>query len=319
MTNEHDIDIPDFDFPPIEVSEDQEQEAQNEEVVETQEPEQEPTESDPRALAFFEQIKERGYVDESVEFKGTWEELDQYFDSLPQQVLNSVVNSYPDESKVIMKFLATAGQNVTVDEIKNFFNSYFEETSVPNLETNDSAREFLAEHYRTLGMREKAISVALDQLEEDEELLEEAKKVFGEKESKTEKIIEQKKQQNEEIIAKSKERARLLQEELRATGWKNEKVQRVSTLLSNQNLNQRLTEIFSDPKSTIQLVDFLDLYNSKDKQFDLTSYKNQVATKEIKSLKDRLENDNFSSASVATKHKNVSPNSQEDGLVPVFD
>ena len=277
--------------------------------------------ADPKAIAYYDELKKRGYVSEENEFKGTWEELDEYFDTLPQQVLNSVVETMPDISKDVMKFIATAGNNITKDEMKNFFKTYFEDQESKELliETNDDARMFLAEHYKTLGMKDKAITAALDQLEDDQELLDEAKEIAQKKtsESKTQKLIQEKESQNKELLESSRERARLIQEELQQTGWKKEKLERVSTILSKE-FNSRLSDIVNSPKALIQLADFLDMFNSKEKQFDLTSYKNQNLSTAAKSLKDKLEKEVFSSATIATKH-NTQQTQQFDDLVPEFD
>lgn len=323
MENElNDLVIPDFELPEIDVVdivETPEEEVSEEKQEETSQSE---VESDAKAIAFYEELKSRGYVNEENEFKGTWEELDQYFDTLPQQVLNSVVESLPQESKDILKFIATAGQNINKQELKQFFETYFEEQTEKetSIETNEDARQFLNNHYKTLGMKEKAITTILDQMEDDEEILEEAKKIFEQKtkDSKVQAAIEAKENQNKQLTEQYKERARLIQEELQQVGWKKEKVERVAELLSNQNLNTRLIEVFGNPKTLVQLADFLDLYDPKTKQFDLTAYKNQSLSTATKTLKERLEKENFSSASVSTKHRDANP-IEKDDLVPVFD
>jgi predicted nucleic-acid-binding protein len=177
------------------------------------------------------------------------------------------------------------------------------------------------QHYKSLGTREKAINIILDNLEEDDEIIEEAKKIFEEKnkESKTEKLIVKKEEENQELKRQYQERVQSINNELQQTGWKKEKIERVSNLLSNQNLNTRLTEAFKNPKAIVQLADFLDMYNEKTKEFDLTSYKNQTLSTVTKTLKERLEKESFSSASLNTKHRNTDPNKDfEDDLVPVI-
>jgi hypothetical protein len=325
--NEFDLVIPDFELPDLDLeNSNEEEEVVNEKDTsqETVESEKEAVvDSDPKAIAFYEELKTRGYVSEENEFKGSWEELDAYFDTLPQQVLNSVIESLPNESKDILKFIATAGQNITKDELKSFFETYFEEQNEKsfNIETNDDARDFLMQHYKSLGTREKAINIILDNLEEDDEIIEEAKKIFEEKnkESKTEKLIVKKEEENQELKRQYQERVQSINNELQQTGWKKEKIERVSNLLSNQNLNTRLTEAFKNPKAIVQLADFLDMYNEKTKEFDLTSYKNQTLSTVTKTLKERLEKESFSSASLNTKHRNTDPNKDfEDDLVPVI-
>ena len=76
--------IPDFEFPEWELELPESVEKEEENLIEEnskKETKDIVIESDPKAIAYFEELKSRGYVDESKEFKGTWEELDQYFDS----------------------------------------------------------------------------------------------------------------------------------------------------------------------------------------------------------------------------------------------
>lgn len=317
MTNE--FDIPEFNLPEIDIVEENLEINDLENTPNNDNNPSSTVETDPLAIAFYDQIKERGYVSEDSEFKGTWEELDEYFDSLPQQVLNLTIQSLPDLSKDVVKFIATAGQNITKEEMKNFFQTYFEEISdkETTIETHDDARDFLKSHYETLGMKPKAIVAALDSLEDDDELLDEAKKLFEEKNktSKTQKLIENKESENKEIIQKNKERVELIQQEINSTGWKKEKIERVTEILS-KNFNSRLTEVINNPKAIVQLADFLDLFDPKSKQFDLTAYKNQIASKDTKGLKEKLIEASFSSGTTGTKHVNVNPK-QEDQLIPV--
>jgi hypothetical protein len=305
--------IPDFDLPVLELEQElgtEVQEAVKEETKETIVTE----DIDPKAKAYFEELKSRGYVDESKEFQGTWEELDEYFDTLPQQVLDSVVQSLPEVSKDVMRFIATAGENITKDEMKNFFNTYFEEQENKslNIETADDAREFLENHFKELGLRPKAITSTLDALEEDDELLDEAKKIFEEKnkESKVNKIIEDKNNQNTEKEQQLKERVEKIQEELKTIGWKQEVVKEVTKVLSGNNLNTNLTKIITNPKGLIQLANLTRLYNEKTGEFDLSAFVKQIETKTTTSLKDRLENEAFSSSGVSTKHRDANPNPQ---------
>lgn len=317
--------IPDFDLPNLEdfekpiIDEDEEDGGEFKVIEDSEdkgeENKKEEPESDPAAIAYFEQLKQRGYVDEEKEFKGTWEELDDYFDNLPQEVLNSVVESLPDLSKDVMRFIAASGDNITKEEMKNFFTSYFEDLENKDLsiETADDARQYLEEHYKSLGLRPKVISNTLDDLEEEEQLLEEAKKIFDEKSkvSKTSKLIEDKQKENQDIQARNQQRVIQIQEELKNIGWKPNVVTEVTKVLSGNNLNTKLKDIITNPKGLIQLANLTRLYNDKTGEFDLESFVKQVETKKTNSLKERLLTDSFSSAGVASKHRDVNPNKKD--------
>lgn len=307
-----DLELPEIDDVVVEVDKQEDgQEKTNHETVNPQ------AEQDEVAVAFYEQLKERGYTF-SDEFNGTWEEIDDYFNNLPQAVLNSVVESLPDLSKDVVKFVATAGQNITKDELKDFFVSYFQDIEDVTLDSNDNARDYLEDIYKKAGMRPKSIQSALDALEDDDELIATAKEEYEKnKQIKSRQMIEQKDQENKLIQQQQKEFMSNIQKELTTSGWKQERVQKISSVLSGDSFSNKMKEIVSNPKSLVQLADLLTYYENG--EFNLEHLKKQVETKTANSLKDALKKNSFSSASLKTSNSENQVDKFDDDLIPILD
>jgi hypothetical protein len=275
-----------------------------------------PADADPSAVSFYEELKSRGYINQES-FDGKWETLDNYLENFPQQVLETVVQSLPDVSKDVMKFIATAGQNITKDELKNFFTTYFENTEV-SLETLDDTRNYLEKVYTEQGLTKRAVQAMLDDLE-DEDKLESTAKTFLEKEkSKTTNLIENKQEQNAEIKRKEVERISQINTEIEQTGWKQETKDRVKQVI-NSNMNDTLREIVLSPKALVQFANLLSIYDKNKKEFNFETFVKQLESKQTSSLKDRIEKNMFSSSTVNTKMSSKNPNSNpNENLVPII-
>ena len=107
----------------VEIIADSNNESEESEVVEAPLVERNYSENaDPAAITVYEQLLEKGYVDETEEFDGTWDKLDSSLEYLPQKVLNSLVANTSDVSKDIIRFVFSA-DNITADEMSSLTNS----------------------------------------------------------------------------------------------------------------------------------------------------------------------------------------------------
>jgi hypothetical protein len=278
--------------------------------------------SDPAAISLYQEMKERGYVDPNDKFDGTWESFDEYFTTLPQKVLDSVIQELPDFSKNLVKFVATAGENITSEELINFVDKHLKAHSEDtNLDSLDSARSYLENVYKQSGLRASAIQSQLDDLEDSEELIQEAKKHYSENNSKkeTEALIAEKENTNAEIKARQKAYAAELQKELVATGWKQEKIVEIQNTLSGSNFSNAIREITTSPKALVQLANFIKLYDPKQKNFNLDSFVKQVESKQTISLKEKLEKNQFGTGATNTKQNSKANPNEVEKLEPIFD
>ena len=282
--------------------------------------------SDPNAITFFTELKDRNYLNEDPNkpFDGTWESLEEHFNNLPQRVLNDVVEQLPELSKDVMRFIAEAGDNITKDELKNFFKTYFEDLDQEptTVETIDSAREYLEQVYKNQGIKPTLISVMLDKLEDDDSILDEAKAEMEKQSNKTRKVdelITNKSQENNQIKEQQLKFVQDISNELKSSGWKNERIDKVQNILKGQEFNNTLRDIVANPKALVQLADIITYYSKTNKTFDLTAFQKQFDTKGVISLKDKLEKNQFSSSSTASTVSLPNSNKKYDSMVPVFD
>ncbi len=250
--------------------------------------------ADPLATSFYEELVNRGYLDESDNFTGSWDELDSMIADLPQRVLNSVIATMPEESKQLLKFVAAAGQDLTKEELKKFFNTYFEESSMPDISTNDSARAYLESVLEQQGLKPRAIQAQLDSLEDEDALIDEAKKVLNSKTASTEEVIRQKEQEVKEKRQAQQNFVRSIQEEIKAQGWKPERVAKVQGTFSE--VNNILNQVASNPRAYVQLIDLLTYFDSNKKEFDLSIINKRAEAKAASSLKDNIIKNGFSSS-----------------------
>ncbi len=282
--------------------------------------------SDAQAIAFFEDLKERNYIIEKEDrpFDGTWESVDAYIEELPQAVLNSVVANLPPVSKDVMRFIANAGDNITKDEMKNFFQTYFEELEQPSvqIETIDSAREFLESVYKNQGIKPSLISVMLDKLEDDDSILDEAKSELEKQDAKpkkTEDLISQKSQEAAAIKQQQTKFVQDIQSELTNSGWKPERINKIQSVLKGQEFNNTLKTIVSNPKALVQLADLITYYDKNTNAFNLDVFMKQKETAQVLSLKERIEKNQFGSKGSSAQPTD-NPNSKKyEKIVPVFD
>lgn len=274
--------------------------------------------ADPVATSFYEELVERGYLDEKEGFTGSWEELDEMIADLPQRVLNSVIATMPEESKQILRFVAAAGQSLTKDELKEFFESYLREGELPNVDTADSAREFLTKVLEEQGIKPRAIQAQLDALEDEDLLIEEAKKVLAQKGSETEKAIQEKEKETRERRAAQQQFVRSIQEEIKTQNWKPERVAKVQSTFSS--VNTILNDIATNPKAYVQLVDLLTYYNTTSKEFNLEAVTKKAETKAATQLKEKITKNGFSSSGSKSRSNTVenNPTNNFDNLEPII-
>lgn len=282
-------------------------------------------ESDPLAVQTYNHLLEKGILveDDSSPFDGTWEKLSESLESLPQRVLNSLVNEAPDISKQIVKW-AFSSENLTVDDFKTFAKTYLEELSETDsdIETMDEARDYLEEVYKERGLKPSAIKAALNALEEDDELLDEAKseksKQLSTKFSKTTDIIKQNEVAEQERIQRQQTFVSEVSKALDNTGWSTSKIEGVRKVMSNNNIGVILQNISQSPQALVKLADFLTYYDEKNKDIDYSKFMLKAETKEARDFKTKVElAANTPNSNTKSTLKN--PNKDDDDeLVPVL-
>lgn len=253
---------------------------------------------EPLARVAFESLVEKGILEPDENFKGTFEELDSKFESLPNKLLRSAIDELPEHSQQILKFIATAGQNLQPEELRNFIKEFYNEQDLPDVSTLDSARSYMEAHLKaTTGLRESAIRVQLDELEDEGTLIEEAEKVLKSKATKTDKLIQDKEEANKQLADEQRQFVQSVNTALQETTWS--KAQQQKVLQTIPKTNNILNEVVKNPKAYVQLIDFLAGFNGK--EFDIERFRKQGESRTISTVKERLEKSGFSSASSKTQ------------------
>ena len=310
--------LPDFEIDLSDIVLDEEQaKVKVEEVEEEKKEEEQEIVPDPLAKSFYEELTQRGYLDENENFSGTWEELDELITDLPQRVLNSVIATMPEDSKQVLKFISAAGSDLNKEELKKFFNEYFNEAELPNVDTADSAREFLTSVFQEQGLKPRAIQAQLDDLEDEDKLIEEAKKIVEQRGSKTEQLIQEKEKEVREKKLAEQQFVRSIQEEIKAQNWKPERTVKVQSTFSN--INTLMQAIASNPKAYVQFADLMTYFDMNKKEFNLGGLTKEAETKAASSLKETILKNGFSSAGATSKQTTPDKNNNNtDNLIPII-
>jgi len=273
-----------------------------EDKQEIEETEQE-SEADPVAQATYESLVEHGILSQDESFDGTFESIESQLTQLPSKLLKSAIDELPEHSQGVLKYIATAGQNLKPDELRQYMREYLNEQEVPDVTTADSARTFLEEHLRSQGLRPNAIQAQLDDLEDSNELISEAEKLLSSKEKKTDKLIQDKEADNQRIIDEQKQFVQSVNQTLTDLKWS--KVQQQTVLSTIPKTNQILQTSIKNPKAYIQLVDFLSKFNGT--EFDLEDYRKQGESRTNSALREKIAKSGFTSASSKTNSSSEAP------------
>jgi len=251
----------------------------------------------------FDLLVEKGILEPDSDFKNSFEELDSKFEDLPNKLLRSAIDELPDHSQTILKFIASAGTNLTADELQTFIKEYYKEQDVPEISTADEARSYLEQQFKTQGLRNSAIQAQLDELEDEGKLEEEAGKLLKSKNKVTDTLLQEKELENSKIVQAQKDFNVSVQTALQETTWS--KPQREKVLQVIPKANQILNDVIKTPKAYLQLMDLLSMFDGK--EFDLEHIKKQGESRVSSSIKEKLEKSGFSSAATKTKSSSDSP------------
>lgn len=338
-TGEETVDImPDFDFV-LDEEESTVIEAENEtsaeteaSTTETEEPttetpeestEEETTESelpegaDPNAYGIYQTMVEKNYLSPDENFKGTWQEVDEIFEQLPDRVFQGVIDNLNPNLKAVLEF-GYSKENVTTEDLAEFF----QKTYVPEVDitTEEGQILFLTNELKTEGKEEEAAD--LIELWKEKGLLEARAKKYNEtKQARAAKAAEEElaqvKQAKAQKQAQAKAFKKSITQEVEATEWKPARKQAVLNEIFSGGMKTKSQEISKHPKAFYQLADFLTYFDSKTGAFDLEAYTTQGLTPATKQVKSKIEK-YFSTTSKAASTKAPASKDTEKDVVYEF-
>ncbi len=168
-------------------------------------------------------------------------------------------------------------------------------------------------------MRKSAIKAQLDDIEDEDKLLEEAKKEYetmnAGKEKQLEKIRQEQQAKREADMQAQKEFINSVKQELTEATWKPERKQVVAKTISN--IPNIFSKVEKSPKAIVQLADFVSYFDEKTGMFNMDAYKKQALSpnirKEAKSVVQSAIN------RITKSTGKMKPSEELDNLVPIFD
>ena len=288
------------DDPEVIVPEDT-QEPVVEESDSPQDPPEENTEDaieddlEPLARATYEKYVELGIIEPVENFDGKFESIDSLMEDVPVKLLNQAISELPQQSHAVLQFITAGGSSITKEDIIKFVDAWREETRT-SFEVEDEAREYLAVKLKEQGLKERAITAQLDDLDDEGELLNEANRRLSEENTKTQKMIDAKKAERDNEKKLERQWFSAINEELKALNYSKTKSDNIQRTLSKAN--DILSSIYENPKAVIQLMDLLTKYNGK--EFDLSDIEKQGASKTTSKIQQALQSNSGKSAGVRT-------------------
>lgn len=249
------------------------------------------------AKAYYDLLVEEGILEESEEFKGSFESLREVQQKYIQNIYDSAASSLVEAMPEKLKMVVQAGLS-GVDDIDNIIERY-QQTSKLSLDTEEGQKQTLRYAYKLNNYEDEDIERLIDQLEDEGKIQERAEKAKSIIDNYEQKQIEQAEEAKKQAQKEQQERVqefvsttnKVMKEEFK---WNDTKTSRINDFMykPEQNnmtkFNQTLTQVLQDPKNITVLADFLYHYNPKNKAFDLDKYK-KVETKVARKVKDAWE------------------------------
>lgn len=250
--------------------------------------------SDERAVALFNFLKEEQLVDVE-EFSGKPSELVEILDSLPETLFYRAVQSAHPDAQDLLAYAFELGEKADYNALKNFFEKWI----TPEVEVTDdtSAEAYLKQELKNnrLFKTEDKINKYIDDLIEKGELVSTAQELLAEKKGQVEA------QRKAEIVKaeEARKQARVEAEQFYKTLYDTVQEQpwadsRKNVVLENlipdkvAAVNQK---IMASPKAMIQLADIYSRFNEKTGEFDLSDIALKAEGKKIQAKKEAIVKD----------------------------
>jgi len=257
------------------------------------------------STAFYNELIERGVagrVDGKEEY--SWDDIDgvlkHYSEDLPMRVATSMINAAPEEGRNLVNFILSKQDSLTKEELTNYFKEHLEIMQLPESFDNDSARNFLKNHYKER-FRDSQVNAMLDSLEDEEALIDEANKIKAQRKTAQDNAVkaERTKKQNEQ-----KQFVQSLSQEFDSLSWNNDRINQVKESIISGRGNDLLSKIVNSPNGLIHLYDFMSYFDANTGKFDLGNYIQISNSAEAKKLKDVINENMFTSGTDSTKQVN---------------
>lgn len=216
-------------------------------------------------------------------------------------ILQGLVDETPDIGKNLVAYVLNKGQDLTVEDLKAFYTQNLQEVDLTNLsfsnENIQDAREYMESKLTEKGLPTSVIKSALDTLEIENKLLEEANAYLekDKQEMSTSKKVEESAEQRKKRLDGEKAFANNIVTKIQSSKWKPEKQQQVAGLIRNGEVLEFAKTALNDPELLVTFAELLTYYNKEKKEFNLEALAKKEATREVENQKKSLFQDYLSS------------------------
>lgn len=280
-------------------------------------------EQDPVAVGYYKTLVSKGFLEESEDFKGTFDSLGEFIEksavdiaskneAVVQQVAESIWLNAPDNMKKILEF-SFLKPDASLEELKEFFNDFVtseEQPFVKEVKDTEEAKTYLESFYSKIMPGKYAVKAAIEAIEDEKgenALVEEAnariKAYNDELKSKTsDKVqsrLESERKAKADKEAADREFVNSVYTELKNTNWQDKRKTLLVDYISSGKANQVIKEASTKPKAFTQLANLATYFDPIKGEFDLSSFIKQYATEDVKKVKDNIIKDNFNSAGIS--------------------
>lgn len=266
--------------------------------------------------AIYNQLVEQGIAEQSSDKEEySWEDVQKsityYREELPLKVTESIVQQTPEKAKNLVDYIFTKGEKLTFEDLSTFYKEHLEDLSTMNTKVSDdeSAKNIIQEHYKAQGYRDSQIRGLIEASEDDGKLVEDAEQILKNRKSISNTKLESAKTEQKEDIQNKRVFAQQVVEELDSTGWNKSITNQIRTQLATEKTWEILNTAINSPKSLVKIANLLRYYDEKSGDIVFDDFIKQIKTKEVKSLKDQINDDMVSTGS---KTKSASTKKQTD-------
>ena len=220
----------------------------------------------------------------------------------PQAVANALISELPEYGKNLALFILNKGEDLTKQDLKDFYNSFFEDELVENMSFDEDnieeAKSFLRQEFKAKGLKNATIEKTLDALDLEGEILDEANSILEEK-KKQSKTAEKVAKSSEESNSKKIDEVNFVKSirtEISQTNWREDRQKKVLSMIANNQIKDVISDAFQNPKTLVAFANLLSYYDFDKKEFDLTDFFQKEATKEVEKVKKSIFKDAMRSA-----------------------
>lgn len=258
---------------------------------------EETTEGTEHYKALLEFYKDKGLVNYD-EYDGSVEKFEEILtnniNNYYEQVENEIIGAAPDEAKSVMEYILAKGADFKREDLSQFLTS-----SVPEEFDDNSAKNYLLSIYTDKLGKSKAEKL-IEALEDDGNLVEEAKTEAEQTRAKLKEqeqaIVQQTKEQKAQAKARQMEFKQNLSKELESFKWPKEIKDNVINDLYSGQVQAKTKEIVKYPKALLQLTNYLRYLDPKTGEINEEQFAKQSYSKAASKLKSDLDKHFRSSA-----------------------